>query len=204
MVIYLYSEDGTFTGEMEWLEGLSLPDMAATIAPPQTNGYESAIFDNGGWYVIADYRGQTVYDKQGVSTVILSLGQLPEGLTPLAPALLPIPLDQAIQEKLDELGIQYAIQNAANIPYLGTYFQADVGSTLLMSQVLTTLTASGGINGITWFDINNNPVSMSYSEFANLCASLLIRGQILFSTAQAKKATVRAATTVAAVQTISF
>ncbi|WBV22055.1 tail fiber assembly protein [Pantoea piersonii] len=78
-----------FTGSAdEYLQqGVGLPACACAVAPPQTEAGSVAVYRDGGWQVVADHRGETVYSVADGSAIVVSeLGDYPSGTTPLAPA----------------------------------------------------------------------------------------------------------------------
>ena len=97
----------------------------------------------------------------------------------------------------------YDAANTLPIAYLNTTFQADQDSQVLIASVLT---ACGGAlpAGFVWYDANNSPVSMTFADLQGLAASILVRGQPLFYKKQQLKAAIRAATTVAQVEAITW
>ena len=112
-------------------------------------------------------------------------------------------LAQAQAVQLGVIEAAYQAANALPIPYMSTSFQADAVSQALIANVLG---ACGGSlpNGFQWFDVNNVGVTVTFAQLQGLAGSIMMRGQPLFSNKQAKKAAVRAAVTVAAVNAITF
>ncbi|WP_286870404.1 tail fiber assembly protein [Pantoea sp. UBA5035] len=90
LTVYNYSsQTGEFTGSSdEFLaQGVGLPACACITAPPATDAGSVAVYRNGDWQIVADYRGETVYSvADGSEKVIAELGDYPAGTTPLAPA----------------------------------------------------------------------------------------------------------------------
>ncbi|EPO0561814.1 tail fiber assembly protein [Pantoea septica] len=90
LTIYSFNSiTGEFTGSAdEYLQqGVGLPASACTVAPPQTDAGNVAVYRDGGWQNVADHRGETVYSvADGSATVISELGDYPADTTPLAPA----------------------------------------------------------------------------------------------------------------------
>jgi hypothetical protein len=112
-------------------------------------------------------------------------------------------LEQVKDTQLAAMDSAYDTANQLPISYMTTTFQADAESQSLMAAVLT---ASGGSlpNGFAWFDTNNSPVEMTFAQLQGLAGSILLRGQPLFVTKQAKKALIRAATTIQQVESITW
>lgn len=97
----------------------------------------------------------------------------------------------------------YAAASGAPIAYMGTTFQADEASQALVAAVLT---ASGGMlpAGFTWYDVNNVAQPMTFAALQGLAGSILMRGQPLFVHKQTQKAAIRAASSVAQVQAVTW
>ena len=137
----------------------------------------------------------------------LALPSWPQDMTQLTDAQAaaiqdpPLTLAQAQGAQLALMDSAYATAVAAPIGYLGTTFQADQASQVLIAGVLT---ACGGAlpSGFTWYDINNVAVPVTFAQLQGFAAAILLRGQPLFVHCQSLKATIRAATTVAAVQAV--
>lgn len=110
-------------------------------------------------------------------------------------------IDTAKASKLIEIGMAYNGEINANIAYMGTSFQADEYSRDLMSQVIS---ACGGILpvGFTWYDINNTPIEMTFSQLQGLAGAILMRGQPLFVKSQTLKSVVRLAQSVASINAV--
>jgi len=110
-------------------------------------------------------------------------------------------LSDAQSQQLALMDSSYASAVTAPIAYITTTFQADQASQDLIASVLT---AAGGVlpAGFAWYDVNNAPVTMTFTELQGLAASILGRGQPLFIHKQTQKAAIRAASTVAQVQAI--
>lgn len=114
------------------------------------------------------------------------------------------PLGKAVEEQLKLIENAYLVASTLPILSSGSNFQTDDYSTTLMNKVLSTLTAAGGTSGVTWWNVDNVGVNLTYAEFSDLCLSILLRNQSLFATKQAKKSLIRAATTVAQVEAITL
>lgn len=55
-----------------------IPAHATTAAAPATGEHETAVWRDGAWAVVADYRGETWYQPDGTPVIIELLGQMPE------------------------------------------------------------------------------------------------------------------------------
>lgn len=110
-------------------------------------------------------------------------------------------LAQAQTTQLSLMDSSYNSANQTPIAYNGTTFQADNGSTVLMSQTIQMMT-SNNVASVTWWDINNVGQTLTLAQLVGLGAAIFARGQTLFAHKQTQKAAIRAATTVAQVQAI--
>ena len=112
-------------------------------------------------------------------------------------------LAQAQAVQISAIESAYETGNALPIAYMSTTFQADVDSQALIANVLQ---ACGGSlpSGFEWYDSNNSGVVMSFAQLQGLAGTILMRGQPLFVNKQTKKALIKAATTVAAINAITF
>jgi len=119
----------------------------------------------------------------------------------IAPYVQSLASAQSVQIDLMDSSYQSAV--TAPIAYMGTTFQADQASQDLIASVLT---AAGGAlpAGFAWYDVNNAPVTMTFAQLQGLAASILGRGQPLFIHKQTQKAAIRAASTVAQVQAVTW
>lgn len=92
-IAYLYKENtGEFDREIDVYlspeeEGVYLlPERATELPPPMCVAHEAAVFSAGAWSVVADFRGQTVYDRiTGAARVVDALGALPPDCAPGKP-----------------------------------------------------------------------------------------------------------------------
>lgn len=65
-----------------------IPANATTIAPPEIPSGQTALFINGAWQLIADLRGQTVYNTTSGGTLIWEqLGPLSSDVTTIVPTV---------------------------------------------------------------------------------------------------------------------
>ena len=139
--------------------------------------------------------------------------EIPDGVLPVAGwtydgsvFAAPIIIKPLAEAQVDQLALidnAYATANQSPITYLGTTFQADDASTVLMTQTLTIMQATG-TPSVTWWDVNNVGVTLTTAQLVELGASIFARGQGYFVNKQTKKAAIRAATTVDAVQAITW
>lgn len=106
-------------------------------------------------------------------------------------------------DKISEIEKSYREFMVLPISYMGTVFQADTDSQMLIAQVLV---ASGGVlpANFAWYDINNEPVQMTYQDLQGLAGLILMRGQQHFYHKQVLKAVARNATTVAELEGITW
>ena len=91
MKYYSYNRNGEYVGtgiaRPSPLEPniFLLPALATFVEPPATQNNEVAIFANGRWSTIPDYRGQTAYSSNGQKKVVTDIGELSENWTLTAP-----------------------------------------------------------------------------------------------------------------------
>ena len=116
------------------------------------------------------------------------------------PAPVPPPtLPQAQTAKLASLTQAYSTAIQQPVAYTGHTFQADTAS----QQVLTASLSAGAVPaGFGWLDINNVKVAMTYADLQGLAGAMLAQGYTAFVRLQERKAAVRAATTVEAVDLV--
>lgn len=87
----VYSFDaltGEHTGTTDefLMTGVGIPANACTVAPPEAEAGNVAVFTNGRWQLVADHRGETIYStKDGQPAVVTETGDYPENTTVLAP-----------------------------------------------------------------------------------------------------------------------
>lgn len=99
----------------------------------------------------------------------------------------------------------YDAASQAPVSYMGTVFQADEISQRIMGRTISAVPLGSNLpSGFAWFDANNNPVPMTCAQLQGLAAAVLAQAFPLFQHKQAQKAAIRAATTVAAVQSITW
>ncbi|MDP2026459.1 DUF4376 domain-containing protein [Sulfuriferula sp.] len=115
--------------------------------------------------------------------------------------------EQSTQIAAIEAAYQAAIQQP--VSYMATMFQGDIGSQDLMAKEITARQAAIALGGSAaaispWWDAANNAVPMTLLQLQGLFATGAAVVGTAFANKQAKKAAVRAATTVAAVQAITF
>lgn len=89
----------------------------------------------------------------------------------------------------------------APVSYIGATFQADNDS----QNTLTKCLVAGSVPaGFFWLDASNVQVPMTYTELQGLAGAMLAQGQAAFVILQTRKAAVRAATTIADVQSVTW
>lgn len=176
------------------------PEHSTDIAPPTLSANEVAVFANGAWSAVPDFRGAIWFDQaSGAPTEITAIGLPPSNLgVSLPPAL------QLAQAQAAQIAILTAAYNAAiqqPVTYMGTSFQADASSQITLSKVIAAL-AGQVPSGFYWLDQNNNQVAMTYAQLQGLASAMMAQGWAAFQQLQARKVFVRGASTVAAVQAI--
>lgn len=89
LTVYSYdAKTGEYTGTTEeyLAPGVGIPANACTVAPPEAEAGNIAVFINGSWLLVADHRGETIYStKDGLPVVVSKTGAYPENTTLLAP-----------------------------------------------------------------------------------------------------------------------
>jgi len=161
--------------------------------------YPDIDFLAGGIVLQDDSDGKGAYIKQWNST----LAQPTEAqlLAVALPSEQDIKKRAAIKTAIAAIESAYVAEKEAPITYAGHVFQADAASIELMTQVASALPAGAGIG---WHDIENIEVPLTDVQFAELRGAILTRGQPLFKKRRSLKDAIRAATTVAEVETISW
>jgi hypothetical protein len=105
--IYLYSAvTGEYleVGEAEdSADGVpQVPPFATLLAPPTAGDKQAAVFADGAWSLVADYRGGMYFDGATGVRVVIELGQVPDNLVSDPPAPVVVsPADQLA--KLDQI-----------------------------------------------------------------------------------------------------
>lgn len=95
----------------------------------------------------------------------------------------------------------YEALEHAPIAYMGTTFQADDYSQDLIAKTLVALGGATPAN-LGWWDVSNTRVLMTNAQLQGLGQAIFARNQPLYINKQTKKAAIRAALTVAAVEAI--
>jgi hypothetical protein len=93
------------------------------------------------------------------------------------------------------------------VAYMSTIFQADKDSQDLMNRAITglqSIVATGGTvpANFAWYDINNQPVTMTLLQLQGVFATGVANVNTLFVHKQTQKSAIRAATTVSDVTKI--
>ena len=103
--------------------------------------------------------------------------------------------------KIDKLKMKYEEEIQSDVPYMGTTFQADEKSQVMITKVLA---ASGGTlpTDFFWLDANNNQVPMTYTDLQGLANAILLRGQQAFAKYQELRTQIKSATDIATLETI--
>lgn len=130
-----------------------------------------------------DVRIQTVTDTQ-LAALISARTQASKTLTQV----------QAEQLAIMETAYQAAI--TAPITYIATTFQADPESCILLDQALAIYTRQGAVpTGFWWKDVANNHVAMTLTQLQGLGDAIAARLWVNFQILDARKASIRSATT---------
>jgi flagellar biosynthesis/type III secretory pathway ATPase len=143
---------------------------------------------------------------------VANIHAFPNTPATLQPYTLPSPtasqlLDAAQQTQLAIIDSAYNTAMQQPVAYMNTTFQADKDSQDLMNRAITGLQAIIATGGtvpanFAWYDINNQPVTMTLLQLQELFATGVANVNALFVHKQTQKAAIRAATTVSAVTKI--
>ena len=113
----------------------------------------------------------------------------------------PLTLAQAQAAQIALIEASYKVVIQADIDYLGTTFNADNSTQLLIVKVLS---AGQVPDGFFWQDITNTQILMTYEQVQGFSAAILVRGQLAFVKLQELKTAIRAAFDVASVALIAW
>jgi hypothetical protein len=204
---------GTYQAQESPLElGVFIEPVHSTdIEPPAVDADQVAVW-NGAWSVQPDYRGQTMYDQtSGAPLEVTSIGAIPAGfaLTPPPPTLA-----QALATKTAELQSDYvaainapvSFKNAAGVT--STYPSGNTvqinGQTAKqnLEDALTAGSAAWTLNA--WLDTNGVAQTFTFADLQGLAAAMEAVVTVDWKDLVAKIAAAQAATTVAAIQAITF
>lgn len=110
-------------------------------------------------------------------------------------------LEEVRAERLTLMDDTYETLEHEPIAYMGTVFQADDYSQDLIAK---TLVALGGATpaDLGWWDATNTRVLMTNAQLQGLGQAIFARNQPLYLNKQARKAAIRAATTVAEIEAV--
>jgi hypothetical protein len=127
----------------------------------------------------------------------------------LVPYVETVTLTQAQQTQLAVIDSAYDTAMQKPVAYMNTTFQADKDSQDLMNRAITGLQAIVATGGtvpanFAWYDVNNQPVTMTLLQLQGLFATGVANVNALFVYKQTQKAAIRAAVTVADVTAITF
>lgn len=134
MIVYSYSSDtgelvGQFQARLDPLETkvrgenvFLIPANATTNTPPVIPDGKVAVFKEGTWSLVDDYRGQTTYANDGSLLEIESLGTIPDGysLTPPEPTL-----EEIRAKKKQELATKRYTLETGGITVNNVHIQTD-------------------------------------------------------------------------------
>jgi hypothetical protein len=145
---------------------------------------------------------QSQWDDRG-STPYISGGNLIPAPAPNAAQL----LEASQQTQLAVIDSAYDTAMQQPVAYMNTTFQSDKDSQDLMNRAITGLqaiVATGGTvpTNFAWYDVSNQPVTMTLLQLQGLFATGVANVNTLFANKQTQKAAIRASTTVSAVQAI--
>jgi hypothetical protein len=112
--------------------------------------------------------------------------------------------EQAKQAQLDLIDEAYWVAMQQSVSYMGHMFQADLSSQNTLNKAIVSLQGLVAIGGtfppdFGWASEDNTMVPMTLVQLQGLAASMLIPAWTAFARQQTRKATIRAATTLAEV-----
>lgn len=194
-----------------------MPANATDIEPPSPDANEIAVFAEGAWSLLPDFRDVALWDTAtGTKTVIESPGIAPAdvGLTSVAKPDSPatwsgkawVPDVSAIRvAKLADLQAAYAATIVVDVSYMGTTFQADMDSQNTLCKVLAALSGAGAVpSGFYWVDTSNAKIAMTLPQLQGLAGAMMTQGWAAFRKLQDLKTSARAASTKAAIDNIAW
>lgn len=195
--VYLYDPVtgeaiGTYDAQENPLEEgeYIFPEHSTPIKPLAAGADQVAVFSNGAWSLQPDYRGSVWYDQAGNSVEISNIGQPDKSLSLTLPPA--IALANAQAARCNELTGAYNAEIQKNVAYMGTEFQADDASQVVLTKVLI---AGSVPEGFFWLDVHNVQIPMTYAQLQGMAGAILVQGQTAFIKLQQLKSQVRAATT---------
>jgi hypothetical protein len=116
-----------------------------------------------------------------------------------------IGLVEAKAAQLALIDATYDTASQAPVAYMGTTFQADEISQRTLGRTISAVPFGSSLpTGFSWLDNSNNPVTMNRIQLQGLAAAVLAQVFPLFQHKQTRKAAIRAAATVADVQSITW
>lgn len=117
--------------------------------------------------------------------------------------LFSFPLNNAKEIALTRIKTSYQNIITADIAYMGTTFQADKESQILLDGAVGKYTRQGSVPvGFWWKDASNNHISMSLAQLQGLADAIGDRIWNNFQILDARKTTIRTATTISQVEAI--
>ena len=108
-------------------------------------------------------------------------------------------LSEVQADKILEIESAYQSAITANIDYMSYTFQSDIPT---HDNIKSVLSCGSVPDGFAWFDINNNPIPMTYSDLQGLSKVLVFRGFAAFAKKQVLKSQVRTAIDTITIQAI--
>lgn len=197
-----------------------VPACASTLAPPEPQEGMAIVFEGDAWGLVEDHRGLVIYSVTTAASMIMAdLGAVPQGFTALLPpAKFPVWTGSAWAQSLVEAQKtqQILLQNSYQATITGSItfttsggvtqvFQADEDSRRNISDQLSAYQVLGHApDGFYWLAADNTPVPFTLTDLENVWAQANVQGFQAFAHLQTKKSAVRAATTVLAVQAITW
>lgn len=190
-----------------------IPAFATELEPPTIGDRQVAVFNNGAWSLVADYRGQTVYDTTtGAESTVVEPGEIPSGKTPTAPPEYPAKwadgawiadLEQIKTNKLASLKFsRNASESDTPFIYDGSNFDYDILSRERINAAVAaaTIAALSGMAASTvlceWTLSDNTKRQMTIGDWLSFKQAEVVRSAACHSNYNTLKAQVEAATTI--------
>ncbi len=125
-----------------------IPAFATTTAPPEIADHQAAVFSNGAWRIVPDYRGTTWWHQDGTGYTITWLGVAPapeDSDTPPPPTL-----EEIRTAKLASLAAYRWQRETAGITVGGVVIKTDRESQSLLNGALKLFDLDPVLGGIDW------------------------------------------------------
>lgn len=162
-----------------------IPRGCVIVAPPTLGPHESAQWVNGVWIIIPDYRGTTYWLADRSKYTIVEYGISPpvDSFT-IEP---PKTLNELKIDKKRQIEIDRDVANIQDVVALGTTWQADARSQLLLSSAITLATAGLPLP-TAWRDALNNDVTITdITQLLAIAGAMAVQTQTAYHTSWSRK-----------------